>query len=269
MTRHKFVYVNIMSEAATSPGVVKSADRVLLLFELLSSWDRGMSHTEIADELDIPKSSLTQLLKNLVSRGWLAYEPQGKTYGLGSAFARLAKRAGLSRDLAGVAGPILAELTERTRESSGLNILRGDVAEVVCSVMGPQRLVSHLRTGDVAPLYATSGAKAILAFLPREMQEDYLRRVSFEVRTPTTIRSVRALKKTLADIAASGIAYSHEEWTPGIIGIARPVLDGAGRPLGAVNLAIPAIRFNPAAQALFETELSRAVDTIQRQIAAP
>lgn len=258
-----------MVEAVANSGTVKSADRVLLVFELLSSWDREMSHTEIAEALEIPKSSLTQLLKNLVARQWLAYEPGSKAYALGPAFTRLAKRAGMDRDLVAVSQPILAELTARTSESSALNLLKGDVAEVACTVMGPQRLVSHLRSGDAAPLYATSGAKAILAFLPEETRNDYLRRVSFEARTPNTIRNVRALRKDLATIAERGVAYSHEEWTPGIIGIARPLLDEMGRPLGAVNLAVPAVRYDAAAGRRFEQELARAVDAIRRQIAIP
>ncbi len=258
-----------MPELATTAGTVKSADRVLLVFELLSSWDRDLSHTEIAQALQIPKSSLTQLLKNLVTRKWLAYEPYGKTYALGPAFTRLAKRAGLTRDLVAVSEPVLVELTAKTRESSALNLLKGDVAEVACAVMGPQRLVSHLKLGDAAPLYATSGAKAILAYLPQDMQEDYIRRISFEAKTPATIISARSLRKNLAKITADGFAYSHEEWTPGIVGIAKPILDGARRPVGAINLAIPAVRFNPGIAKIFEAELTWAVDTIRRQIALP
>ncbi len=258
-----------MVKPAASAGTVKSADRVLLVFELLSSWDREMSHTEIAEALEIPKSSLTQLLKNLVARKWLVYEPGNKTYALGPAFTRLAKRAGMDRDLVAVSQPILAELTARTSESSALNLLKGDVVEVACAVMGPQRLVSQLRSGDVAPLYATSGAKAILAYLPVATRDDYLQRVSFEARTPRTIRTVRALRKDLAAIAERGVAYSHEEWTPGIIGIAKPLLDEAGRPLGAVNLAVPAVRYDATAAKRFEQELARAVDAIRRQVATP
>ena len=112
---------------------------------------REMSHTEIAEALGIPKSSLTQLLRNMVSRDWLAYSPSSKGYTLGSAFGRLARRAGRAADLASVAGPVLAELTARTAESSALNVLKGDMAEVAATVLGPQRLVSHMRLGDLAP----------------------------------------------------------------------------------------------------------------------
>ncbi len=255
-----------MQPVPSAPSTVKSADRVLALFELLGTWGREMSHTDIAEALDIPKSSLTQLLKNLVGRGWLSYSPASKGYSLGSAFARLARRAGQTADLVGIAGPVLAELTARTSESSALNVLKGDVAEVAAAVLGPHRLVSHMRLGDVAPLYATSGAKIILAYLPQDMQEDYLRRVKFERATEATISSVRALRSQLRKIRAEGIAYSFEEWTPGITGAARAVLSPTGEVLASVNVAVPTVRFDDAMQELVAEALLHAVDAIGQQL---
>ncbi len=53
--------------------------------------------------------------------------------------------------------------TAKTCESAALNILKGDQAEVVAPVNGPQRLVSHMWLGDLAPLYVTSGGTIILS----------------------------------------------------------------------------------------------------------
>ena len=262
-----YMYVNcVMLNAEIVPSTVKSADRVLTLFELLGTWGREMSHTEISDALGIPKSSLTQLLKNMTSRGWLSYSHESKGYSLGGAFTKLARRVGQSQDLANVVGPILTQLTAQTSESSAVNILKGDVAEVAATVLGPQRLVSHMRLGDVAPLYATSGAKAILAFLPAEMQEEYLGHISFQPATPSTIRSVRALRAQLRDIRRERIAFSFDEWTPGITGIARPVLSATGDVLASINVAVPSVRFNEGVRTMVADALLRAVEAIQGQM---
>jgi DNA-binding IscR family transcriptional regulator len=82
-----------MGNGPPSRATVKSADRVLTLFELLGRWGREMSHAEIADVMGIPKSSLSQLLKNLVGRGWLAYSPGAKGYVLGQALIDIARGA--------------------------------------------------------------------------------------------------------------------------------------------------------------------------------
>ncbi|TCU72660.1 IclR family transcriptional regulator [Bradyrhizobium sp. R2.2-H] len=250
----------------TSLAAVKSADRVLDLFELLAHAGREMSHSEIADTLQIPKSSLSQLLKNLIARGYVEVTVGGRGYRLGEALLRLAQGVGRMRDLATLSEAFLAELTSKTGESSALNLLRGDEAEVVATVLGPHRLVTHMRLGDLAPLYATSGGKAILAHLPSDFQKEYFARVQFERATPKTIHSVKVLRQEIEKIRAKGFAYSLEEWTPGIVGIGVPVLDPAGEPLGAINVAIPASRFDSEVQRKAEHALIQTRDDLLRQL---
>lgn len=250
-----------------TPAAVKSADRVLDLFEFLASGGRELSHTEIAEALEIPKSSLTQLLKNLVARGYIEFTANGRGYKLGEMLLKLSKSAGHTRDLVADAQSFLAELTKETGESSALNQLKGEQAEVVATVLGPHRLVTHMRLGDLAPLYATSGGKAILAHMPEAFQKEYLARVRFAAATPVTLKSARVLSRQLAAIRQTGFAYSREEWTPGIVGVGAAVLDRAGVPLGAINVAIPAARFDPAVQARSEQALARTLDRIRRHLA--
>ncbi len=251
-----------------TPAAVKSADRVLDLFEYLARAGREMSHTEIADALEIPKSSLTQLLKNLVSRGYVELTSNGRGYRLGEMLLSLSKSAGHVRDLVSEAQVFLAELTHDTGESSALNQLKGDRAEVVATVLGPQRLVTHMRLGDLAPLYATSGGKAILAHMPASFVNDYLATVKFEAATPATLKSTKALTRQLATIQRTGFSYSHEEWTPGIIGVGVAVLDRTGMALGAINVAIPAARFNATIQQESERALKQSLDHIERYFTA-
>jgi DNA-binding IclR family transcriptional regulator len=248
-----------------SSGIVKSADRTLDLFELLASWGREMSHTELAASLDIPKSSLTKLLKNLTVRGYIEFLPNTKGYKIGPTLTKLAQQANQVRSLITVAEPVLDDITRQTMESSALNQLKGDQVEVVATVLSPQRLMSHLKLGDMAPLYAVSGGKAILAFLPDAMREEYLQTVVFEKFTPKTIQSKKALIAQLNEIKRTGVAYSFEEYTQGIIGIGVPILSFAGFPLGSLNIAMPAVRHNKTTEATALAILASSADHIRRQ----
>jgi DNA-binding IclR family transcriptional regulator len=250
-----------MSETVTQ---VKSAQRVLDLFELLAPWRRGMSHSQIADALSIPKSSLTQLLKSLTTRGYVTYNPTDKTYSLGDRFAALTRLTAGHKDMITLCQPVLEELTRRTKESSALNLLNGDMAEVVATVLSPQRLLSHMRTGDAAPLYATSGGKVILAFLSDSMREDYLSRVKFQPITANTISSVPELMRQLDKIRRDGVAYSFEEFTAGIVGMAKAVLSSSAMVLGSVNVAVPVVRYNSKLDDLVTDALGEAVAMLQK-----
>lgn len=227
------------------PAAVKSADRVLNLLELLGRWDRELSHTEIATALSIPKGSLTLLLRNLVNRGYINYASSTKRYRLGAAFAALARQSGCGFDLISCAKPILNKITSVLGETSALNQLKGRKAEVVATALSPQRLVLHMRLGELAPLYATSGGKAILASLPEDKQKEYLASVRLDRITSKTINSINTLKRELETIRRSGLAYSFEEFTPGIVGVAAAVIPKSGQTTVALNIAVPAVRSSP------------------------
>jgi DNA-binding IclR family transcriptional regulator len=259
--------VNLKGGTDPSASTVKSASRVLDLFELLARYDREVTHAEIAEGLGIPRSSLTQLLKDLVARGYVAFHAPSRGYRLGPSFAALARHAGAGEELIGLAEPFLRELTERTGESSALNRLKGWQAEVVATVNGPHRLVTHMRLGDLAPLYATSGGKVILANLPEAEIDSYLATTALETVTPRTIASAEDLRRELVTVRRDGVAFSFEEYTPGIVGVAAPILSASGRPLGSLNIAMPAVRDSAEVRARVADALQRAAREISRRAA--
>jgi DNA-binding IclR family transcriptional regulator len=247
-------------------SAVKSADRVLDLFELLARRSGGLSHQEIAEALEIPKSSLTQLLKTVIIRGYVSYSSSDKHYHLGDRFTSIVRQISRPLDLVTQALPILEEITAKTRESSALNLLKGNQAEVVATVSGSQRLVSHMRLGDLAPLYATSGGKIILAHMPDALQEKYLAKVEFQAITKKTISSVKELRRELGKARQTGIAYSFEEFTPGIVGLAKAILSESGEPVGSINVALPAVRFEAKIERLVTETLNEAKLELERRI---
>lgn len=252
---------------AGEPGPVKSATRVLDLLEFLARWGAVRSHSEIAEELTIPKSSLTQLLRTLVQRGYIRYVSEEKGYRLGPAIAALADRASGESQLLDAAGAALDLLSHETGESCALNLLKGDQSEVVaCRMSSLQRLVIHMKEGDVAPLYATSGGKALLAFMPADALASYLARVDFEPITANTIRSGEALVAELEEVRIARMAYVREEFTPGIAGIAAPILSATDFPLGSINVAIPVSRYNEDVRRTCEDALRRATRLLTQRL---
>jgi DNA-binding IclR family transcriptional regulator len=263
--------VSVAKDGAAGPGqpkqprgTVKSADRVLTLFELLGRWNRQISHSEIAEMLGIPKSSLTQLLKNLVARGWLSYSPPTKGYFLGDAIASLARGAVRRRDLIDMAQPILTETTTATGETTELHILRGDSVVVAAAVSSPANLMALMRVGDTAPLYATAGGKAILAALPEDMREEYYASVKLEPLTAKTVRSVQELRVQIDAIQRDEVAYCFEEYTAGVVGTARAVVVHGGVVLGAFDTPTPAVRYDKATAQRIAGALGQAAIEMRR-----
>lgn len=252
-----------------SSGDVKSALRVMGILDLLGRWGGERTHVQIAEELNIPKSSLTQVLKTLVRHDYVAFNPATRGFSLGPAILTLASKARASRDLAKVSGPLLEFLTETTGESSALNVREGDDHRVVATVLSPHRIVAHLRSGDTAPLHATSGGQVILAHLPKDVQDDYLSRARFTRYAENSLPNAEAARDKLARIRADGFARVMEEFTPGIGGIARPILDGEGRPVASLSITVPVGRLTEDLAGRALVALDRAIASLRHRMSEP
>ena len=252
----------------TKPVSVKSADRVLDLLELLTRRGKAMSHTELSLTLGIPKSSLTQLLRNLTDRGYLLFSPGPNTYEPGPGFFALLRQGHEGFNLVALARPVLEKLTGATHESSSFNVYRKDCVERMCGVDSPQALTYRMTVGTRFLLYSSSAGKAVLAALPENERDRYFARVRLEQRTESTVKSVAELRRQVAKIAKAGVAYSHGEYLPGIVAIAAAVRRADGYPVGALNVVAPAIRFDAALDATCLRELKAATSALERELHA-
>lgn len=245
---------------------VKSADRVLDILELLASTGRAMTHAEIGRRTSIPKSSLTQLLRNLAGRGYVEILDGALTFRLGDGAFAVARRGAHTRELVELARPYMEQLTALTGESSGLSLLNDDMAERVCSVDSSHAVLYAMHVGVRAPLYANSGGKLFLAWMTPPELDAYFRRVALVPLTDRTIRSISILRRQLLRIRSDGIACSIGEFTPGIVGVAAPLLDVHGRAFAAVGVALPAARFDDAHRKAIEQALRDCAKAICKQV---
>jgi DNA-binding IclR family transcriptional regulator len=229
---------------ARRPSSVKSADRVFDLLELLAGTGQAMSHAELSRRTAIPKASLTALLGNLVARGYVEYAENSQGYRLGARTYELARRGAHHRTLVGLGQPWLEGLVQATGESAFLTVLRGDMAERIAAAETRRALLYTTHVGVLQPLYATSGGKILLAWLPSAEREAYLRTVSLQPRTEKTIRSVGVLRQQLQVAREEGVAWSWGEFTAGLVGVAVPVLDVHGRAIAALVITLPESRFD-------------------------
>ena len=250
-------------------AAVKSADRVLDILELLAATGRSMTHAEIARRTGIPKSSLSGLLTNLVERGYAESIEGPASYRLGDGAYALARQGARIRELVITAQQHLETLTAVTGESSGLSLLREDMAERVSSADSSHAVLYGMHVGTRAPLYANSAGKVFLAWMTVAEREAYFDRVKLAPLTQNTILSVAVLRRQMNQIRAEGVARSVGEFTPGIVGVAVPVLDAHGKLLASVGVALPASRFDDAHRQRIEKALLRSAAAIANEFQKP
>src|SRR3546814_937902 len=127
--------------AAENP--VKSADRFLNLLELLAFTPTAQSFTELSQALAIPKSSLFQLLKNLLNRGYVRQDEDTGRYLLGDKVRELVTKRG-PRPLEEVVAPHLEAACRDLNETCAFYQRVGGQAQVIATRSGGQIGSAHV-----------------------------------------------------------------------------------------------------------------------------
>jgi DNA-binding IclR family transcriptional regulator len=257
------------SQVAT--GESRAAQRVVDVLDLLFRAGDGLRLTEVAADLDIPKSSAHGILQALRRRGYLAWEPKTKTYSIGLRIYAAAHAAPVAPTMRHLARPYLERLARRLEETTilcGLDGEGGSVRGIVCldQVESPSLVRYTVEVGARWPLHCTTLGKLYLATLgDRQVAIDLLRRSALESFTPQTPTTVDAVLEDLEEIRRDGFAVNREELVEGVTGYGTSVhVDGEVLVAGIVVLG-PSDRIRAKGSAIVE-ELTAAAHDLSAEL---
>jgi IclR family acetate operon transcriptional repressor len=235
---------------------VQSIERAFAVLGALADGPVGV--TEVAERVDLPKSTVARLLGSLVTEGAVEQVPGETRYRLGRRMATLAARADGGGSLIGIARPHLEELASRLGESAGLAVRDGSSVHYVDQVDIDHQVQIRDWTGTRVPMHAVSSGLVILASLPEPELAAFLAR-PLERFTKSTMTDAVALRERLAKVRSDGFAWVREEFAEGLSSVAAPVKDAGGSAAAAaVHVHGPSYRFPGDGR---ETELAaRVVD---------
>jgi IclR family acetate operon transcriptional repressor len=246
------------SPARPTVDSVDNALRLLLLF-------RGsptVRVSDVADHLQVARSTAHRLLMTLVARGFAIQDSPSRVYRPGPQLMEVGLAALASLDIRGRARPHLEALAEETGETASLLIPEQGNVRFVDSIESRNAVRVASRFGMSLPAHATSGGKAILAWLePAEFDalypNDELSRV-----TNSTLSSRADLVAEMAEIRVRGYAFNTQESEVGLGAAGIAVRDPAGRPTAAVTVAGPVQRMEGEHLAVVVSALERAAVAI-------
>jgi DNA-binding IclR family transcriptional regulator len=213
-----------------------SIDKIHSIFELLRRhYKSGLTNKEISQSLAIPPSTCYRILASLKKYDYVYQNKRDSHYFLGFAHLRMAESVVEGMDLAAICLPSLEELHVKTEETTFFALYSGRhcVAMEICGHINTRVSVGR---GEIMPLHSAASGKAVLAFLPEKERTAILSRRELESYTPETITDVKKLRRNLASIYATGVAYNNQEFHRGITALAVPLFGNDGRVIGAIAL---------------------------------
>jgi IclR family KDG regulon transcriptional repressor len=200
----------------------------------------GATYSDILTRLDLPKSTVHRLLKDLVDIGYLNYDLQTKRYAGSFRLAELGSEVISKFQLRKHVRPFLTELHRETEHTSNLAILDGTTGVFIDKIEARDfgiKLFSEV--GKTFPLYCTGLGKVLLAHSPEKLLYRLLER-PLDAITDKTITDPTLLKEELSRIREQGYALDNEEITRGILCVAAPVFGYNREIMAAISIAFPA-----------------------------
>jgi IclR family acetate operon transcriptional repressor len=252
--------------AITAGEGTGSLEKALDVLDAVGSAPAGLSQTELADQLALPRTTLYRLLATLVARGLLRRDPLRRVYCLGFRCFEMARQAWAMPDLVAAASVELRGLRDLTGETAYLATLDGLEVVSLERIDGAHSQRSAAALGQRKPLHCTSQGKAMLSAMPQTESEALIREITLKSFTPLTITDRRRLLAELRITAARGYALDDEEIVLGVRCVGAPVVDVKGQVRGAISVAGPAWRMTRQRLELLGPEVMEAARRIGAQL---
>jgi DNA-binding IclR family transcriptional regulator len=211
--------------------------RGLRIVSFLVSESEPQRPAQIARSLELERSAVYRLLRELESGAFVTREAESGRYTIGSGLVALSARVMRRVDLRRAARPLMEQLSRATSETISLHVRHGRNRICVEVVPGRHTVSRVVEIGQTVPIHAGPSGKAILAFLePAELAS------VMEEACPDHAGQV-ALFTTLEGIRQRGYVASVGDRSPGVGGLSAPLFNADGI-VGSLTISGPSSRWN-------------------------
>ncbi len=245
--------------------MVNTVRKSIMVLNTLAQ-NSGLATSELARLLELPKSSVHNILTTLESERLVERNPETGKFHLGVKLISLGHRAQESLDIARIARPVLGRLNEETDETVHLTVLDEDEVLYVDCIESTKRLRTYSVIGVRAPLYCTSVGKAILAFQSSEYVNGYLRVRDLQAFTEHTLTDPDRIRSELARVRSDGYAVDNMEHEDHIRCIGAPIRSAAGEVFASISVSGPSQRMAADAVPQIAASVVQAADTISDRL---
>lgn len=216
--------------------MIQSVLKALDVMAVFTPEEPCLTLTQISKRLEMPKSTVYNLLNTLASRGFIE-KVNDDYYALGTAVISLTQSARVNAELRDRAAPLLRELADTSKESVYLTHLDGDYVLYIYAIETSNRLMARSAIGDRVHPHCTGVGKAILAALPDAQVEEMIQRTGLPRFTENTCTEPAQLLDDLERTRQRGYSIDNQEHELGVFCIGAAIRDAHGTPVGGCSIS--------------------------------
>ncbi|CAN5306487.1 IclR family transcriptional regulator [soil metagenome] len=218
---------------------IPAARAALGVLRVLAARGGPLRATTLARELDVPRSSMYQLLTVLRDEGFVVHYAEDRTYGLSDLVAQLGSAASASERLGRLARPLLERLAASAPAPvvAHLGVLGGSDVVYAGRVQGFRAPTTVSDVGVRLPAHLTATGRAMLAQLPRaQVRALYPTRDLLTHRNEVGPSTLGELDTLLTTTRERGWASEDGDVTAEYASVAAAALDRNGYPAAAIGV---------------------------------
>jgi DNA-binding IclR family transcriptional regulator len=220
------------------PVLIKSAARVMQIFDFFDDIKRPVKVIEVAQRLDLPQSSTSMLLKCLTELGYVEHDLSTRTFLPSPRIALLGTwlDKGPIRD--GSLVRLMEELSEKTGETVILAVRSGMFAHYIRVIQSRRSVRFHVPHGSRRLAVWSAAGTALLVRESDENIRALCRRTNSEALKEEQTISPKRVLAHVNEVRSNGYFFSKGLVTPGTGSIAVPLPSGIDRKARPFAIAI-------------------------------
>lgn len=227
-----------INESTSKSTIVQSDETLFRIIDGLNELG-PVGVTELADHLDLSKSTVYKHLNTMVRHGYVINDG---VYRLGFKFLSIGGNVRGQNRLANTAEKTVKELAKDTDQLVAFTVKDFDHGVFVFRENYRYGLEKIIPIGRRFHLHQNAAGKAMLAELPAVDVRDIVERQGLPTVTENTIDTEEKLIAELDEIRRRGYALNREERHEGINAIGAAIRDASSNTLGALSIAGPTNR---------------------------
>lgn len=227
-----------MSEPLPIEKSNRTVLRAIQIMDYISKKRTSCSILELSKNLQIPKTSVFDIVHTLKQEGMLIFDEQTKSFSLGMKLYQLGMAYLDSMDLHSLILPYLKNLSEKYDETAYFAIPNNSTILYIDKIEGRSPLRTTCIIGDTNDMYSTGLGKAMLAAMPIKEIIQMYSNLPFKAKTKNTVQNIGELLTELETIRKRGYSTDNEEDNYGIFCISAPILNSNNSVAGAISISM-------------------------------
>jgi DNA-binding IclR family transcriptional regulator len=216
----------------------RSVRRSIEILDYISRHSKGVSQKEIIQELELPRTSAYDIIRELVDTKMIVEERGEVTkYKVGLKAFQIGNEYLNDTDLITLSKPLIKDMAEQINKTAFIAVMDQGFVTYLYKYEPKTSIITTSNIGTKNPIHCTSLGKAMLSGMEMDEIKEHLKYASYEPRTKRTYTNETDLIENLMVAKELGYAVDDREIEDHTLCIGSPIYNHDGKVIAGLSVS--------------------------------